>query len=278
MSHFGLEQPRLLERLSARRVRSVALVHDLIPITHPEYCSAPALGMACSPDRRRSSITPTWSSPIPGPRRRSLLTLLFKRRDIDRPGPAWPRLVWSLPSWSRPTAIASHRPYFVCIGTLEPRKNLGPPVHAVGRRLARRMGEATPSLVLAGRRGWETETIIDHLDRAPAVRRFVHEVSGLGDVQLARLIAGANALLAPSFSEGFDLPVAEATALGTPVIASDIPVHREFSRHAQLLDPIDGPAWLAAIEAAARRRPPSPAAIASSWPEHFDIVENALGF
>jgi glycosyltransferase involved in cell wall biosynthesis len=172
--------------------------------------------------------------------------------------------------------VVSARPYFVCVGTIEPRKN----VHfllRLWRRLAERMGADTPWLVLAGRRGWESEAILDHLERSPPVRRFVHEVSHLGDRDLARLIAGANALLAPSSCEGFDLPVAEATALGTPVIASDIPVHREFASHARLLDPVDGLAWLAAIEDAATRRPSAEPSRPFDWESHFQIAGRALG-
>jgi glycosyltransferase involved in cell wall biosynthesis len=143
------------------------------------------------------------------------------------------------------------------------------------------MGTDTPPLVLAGQRGWETEAIVDHLDRSPPVQRFVHEINGLGDEQLADLIGGARALLSPSFMEGFNLPVAEALSMGTSVIASDIPAHRELAPGARLIDPLDGPAWLDAIEAAARRPPgadvQSPAQRPPGWPEHFAIVAGALG-
>jgi len=166
--------------------------------------------------------------------------------------------------------------YFVCVGTIEPRKNLAF-LLTLWRRLADRMGEATPILVLAGQRGWENESIIDHLDRSPPIQRFVHEVSGLADAELAALIGGARALLSPSFSEGFNLPVAEALAAGTPVIASDIAVHRELADGAQLIDPLDGVAWMAAIEAATRERPETSARRPPGWPEHFAIVGKAMG-
>jgi glycosyltransferase involved in cell wall biosynthesis len=167
--------------------------------------------------------------------------------------------------------------YFVCVGTIEPRKNITF-LLTLWRRLAQNMGEATPLLVLAGQRGWENESVIDQLERSPPIRRFVHEAPGLSDVELARLIGGARALLAPSFTEGFNLPVAEAMALGTPVIASDIPVHRELARGATLVDPLDGPAWLAAIDLALlRRAAPLAPSRPLGWPEHFAIVGRALG-
>jgi glycosyltransferase involved in cell wall biosynthesis len=60
----------------------------------------------------------------------------------------------------------------------------------------------------------------------------------------------AMAVVSPSSIEGFGLPIAESLATGTPVIASDIAAHREVGGDfAIFADPIDGRAWLAAIEA-----------------------------
>ena len=74
------------------------------------------------------------------------------------------------------------------------------------------------------------------------------------------LIASSLGMLAPSFAEGYGLPIVEALHLGVPVVASDIPAHREIAGHAaMLLDPIDGPAWRSAITALSARqsRPPN---------------------
>jgi glycosyltransferase involved in cell wall biosynthesis len=56
----------------------------------------------------------------------------------------------------------------------------------------------------------------------------------------------------PSFAEGFGIPIVEALALGTPVIASDLATHREAGGpDVTYLDPLDGPGWLAAVRALA---------------------------
>jgi glycosyltransferase involved in cell wall biosynthesis len=278
VSHFGLEQPHLLERLAARGVRTVAMVHDLIPIAHPEYCSPSALGWHL---QRVEAVLEHARLVIANSASTAEDLRAFARNGGRRTPPLCVAPLGLEPSFhATPDHGLGCRPYFVCVGTIEPRKNITL-LLTLWRRLAERLGDATPPLVLAGQRGWETEAIVDHLERSPPVRRFVHEINGLGDTELAKLIAGATALLSPSFMEGFNLPVAEALAMATPVIASDIPVHRELAPAARLIDPVDGAAWLEAIEGAALRHPhrqipPEPRA-PFGWPEHFAIVAQALG-
>ena len=99
--------------------------------------------------------------------------------------------------------------------------------------------------MLVGHRGWENENVIDVLDRSRGLAPFLIEASGLSDAGLASLVRGATAVVAPSSVEGFGLPVAEALSLGIPVIASDIPAHREVGGSwATFIDPIDGLTWV----------------------------------
>ena len=138
--------------------------------------------------------------------------------------------------------------------------------------------DRTPSLVLVGRYGWENEAVLDHLQRSPNLRGVVHQASNLSDTTLAALMRGARAVLAPSSVEGFDLPAVEACAMGLSLIASDIPPHRELTPDAELIDPLDGLGWLAAVERAALSPAPEPAVYAApSWEAHFDTVARAIG-
>ena len=141
------------------------------------------------------------------------------------------------------------RPYFIVCGTIRPRKN-----HAllleVWRRLAAAMGEDAPRLVIAGRRAGSAREIGAALDAPGPLRRLVLEAPQLTTAALALLMQG-EALLSPSFAEGYGLPVAEALACGTPAVAADNPVYRAlWSGRAQLLPPDDVEAWAAAVAGA----------------------------
>jgi glycosyltransferase involved in cell wall biosynthesis len=149
-----------------------------------------------------------------------------------------------------PAEQLKDHPYFVFLGTIEPRKN-----HLLLLNVWRRLVEETkdgnapiPKLVLIGRRGWENENIVDMLDRCPALKDHVIEASRLPDPDAQDLMRQACALVLPSFVEGFGLPIAEALEMGVPVLCSDIPAHREVGGAVpEFIDPLDGPGWLRAI-------------------------------
>jgi glycosyltransferase involved in cell wall biosynthesis len=180
------------------------------------------------------------------------------------------------PTFLTPLPAATPRPYFVHIGTIEARKNLAF-LLTIWRRLYERMGDAAPQLVLVGRYGWENEAVLDHLERSPALQGLVHQAADLPDSVLATLMGSARALVAPSSVEGFDLPAVEASALGVPLIASDIPVHRELVPGAQLIDPLDGLGWLDALEKATLHAPKAAPFTAPTWTQHFAEVGRRVG-
>jgi glycosyltransferase involved in cell wall biosynthesis len=118
------------------------------------------------------------------------------------------------------------RSFFLFFGALEPKKNLGRLIEAyLG------LGTATP-LVLVGARAWLSE---GELGLLPADDPRIVRLDYLGRNALLRLTRTARAVLFPSISEGFGLPVLEAMSLGTPVLTSNGSSLTEVAGDAALL-------------------------------------------
>ena len=107
------------------------------------------------------------------------------------------------------------REYFLCVGTLEPRKNLSLALRAHAL-LPESVRQRFP-LLIVGMAGWQREQFSEELHQALACG-CVCLLGYLPDEHVAQLLAGARALIFPSLYEGFGLPVLEAMACGTPVI------------------------------------------------------------
>jgi glycosyltransferase involved in cell wall biosynthesis len=143
-------------------------------------------------------------------------------------------------------------PYFLMLGTIEPRKNHWFMLH-VWRRMVELLGDSAPKLVIVGRRGWECENVIDMLERCHALREHVIERADCSDDELHGWMQHARALLFPAFVEGYGMPLVEALALKTPVLASNLRVFEEIAGDIpDYLDPLDGPAWIERILAYAK--------------------------
>lgn len=130
--------------------------------------------------------------------------------------------------------------YYLFCGAIEPKKNVARLLDAYAASGTRR------PLILAGSRGWQNRAELRRIasDRFRAWRldagtvrpeRQVRRFDYLPRDQLLLLMRGARALLFPSIYEGFGLPVAEAMALGTPVLTSNVSSLPEVAGDAALL-------------------------------------------
>lgn len=108
--------------------------------------------------------------------------------------------------------------YLLCVGTLEPRKNL-PLALETYAQLPAAVRQRYP-LLIAGMPGWGQSALQGPLGQAVATGQ-VRLLGYLDDQRLAHVLAGARMLLFPSRYEGFGLPVLEAMAAGVPVLLSD---------------------------------------------------------
>ena len=280
IGHTGLDDRSLPRWVARNGIRAVYLVHDLIPLLHPEYCRP---GEQSKHGQRMENVLKSASGLI-GNSQATLddLTQFAASRRLPVP----PSIAAWIAASPIPLSVAPKcfdRPHFITVGTIEGRKN-----HSllllIWKRLVAKYGWDTPLLVLVGRRGWEASHALALIDRAVDLKRHVMEFGTCDDEELAGLIAGARALLMPSYAEGFGLPVAEALQLGTPVIASDLPVFREFAGEIPTyLDFLDGKAWESAImsftgESLERERQIQAMSgyRAPSWESHFEVVDEWL--
>lgn len=273
VGHSGLTSSRLLSKLAADGARPVLMIHDLIPVTHPEYCR-PGEG-ARHRTRMRLALRQGSVLIVNSDTTADVLKAFAAREGLEPPTVVVAHLGLE-PPFMEPGWRPAERPYFVHVGTIEARKNLTF-LLTLWRRLEERRGAETPALVLIGRNGWENESVMDHLERSPPLQGLVHQASELPDAALSRLMRASRGVVAPSAVEGFDLPAVEAMAMGVPLIASDIAAHRELVPKATLIDPLDGPGWLKALDRAARGNGQPVPYKPPTWPAHFRIVAGTLG-
>lgn len=130
------------------------------------------------------------------------------------------------------------RPYLLSVGTLEPRKNLMRLLDAQVQAFAK----TRVPLYLVGPYGWRVKPILIRLAQVGAAARWLGQVE---DSTLAMLYQHASALVQYSLDEGFDYPVAEGLKFGSPVVLSDIPVHKELAGELALFASPLEPAQLA---------------------------------
>lgn len=280
IGHTGLDAPGLPEWLARRRLRPVFLIHDLIPITHPEFCRQ-------GEDLRHVARMRHALASAHGVIANSRATLDALSRFAANEGLAMPESVVAWLGADEQVAPLPlpppARPSFVTIGTIEARKNHLLLLH-IWERLAARMGPNTPELILVGQRGWEADDVFALLDRSTRLKGHVRELGRCNDATMLARIDQARAVLLPSFIEGFGIPLIEALQRGTPVIASDLPVFHEIAGDIPLyLDPLDGQRWEAAIcdfltDSAERQRQLAmiPHFRTHSWNDHFSTVEGWL--
>lgn len=208
------------------------LQHDFIPLKHPELVPEETVGRFTTwmnESLARADFLLAVSQTIAEEARVELLKLgrghvAAKRVTVCPNGADFHES--SRRAGLRPqvlSALARGRPFLV-VGTIEPRKNQGLLIDAIDRVLA---DCPSASFLVVGAVGWRGEEIVRRMRSHPAWGRSLQHLEDLNDSELDAAYRHARAVVVPSLAEGYGLPVVEALARNTPVIAADLPVLRE---------------------------------------------------
>jgi glycosyltransferase involved in cell wall biosynthesis len=214
----------------ARMENQVVTVHDLCPVDHPE-CMGRWFGLW---------YRKLWKRLLPRVRRVLTVSRFTRQRILDVYGLEEDQVVVAplaagtefCPADPKETAAAREAaglpqgPYVLTVGTIEPRKNLTNLLLA-WKQVRQRHPEM--HLVVVGAVG--AQSVFGQAARQE-IPAGVILAGRQNDAHLPGLYSGAAVMVYPSLYEGFGLPVLEAMACGTPVVASDAPAVREVAGQA----------------------------------------------
>lgn len=218
----------IIERLILLKRKGVyvgTLIHDLIPITHPEFCEKPLIEAfkACvyrvlnladfvltqsdhSGRCVHDFITKNNIPPVP------VHTLRSAHKTWDAPNHAT--------TLSPAIARLVNDEYVMYVSTIEIRKN-HTYLFRIWKRLLENLDQKIPRLVFVGRPGWRVKDLMDQLESTANLSGHIQILHDLTDFELAALYQSALFTVFPSFEEGWGLPVGESLMFGRPCIASN---------------------------------------------------------
>lgn len=218
----------------------VVTIHDIGPLTHPEFFSNTrpwvmerSLERALSQAAAFICVSKSTADEL-----EAYVGLNLKERLHVVPEGVSPQFFEEKKSdcllW--PTGMPEPGiPFILAAGKISPRKNVARIIQA----LARITDQVSHHLVLAGAAGWDMEGVEKELDN-PRISGRVHFTGYVSDEQLHSLYTSASAYVHPSLFEGFGLTILEAMASGCPVVTSNVSSLPEVAGDAALLvDPYD---------------------------------------
>ena len=245
-----------LARFKSKGARTVSVMYDVIPLSHSQFV-VPGLTTAF---RKSLGALVRGADQIITISASELVTVKKYVQDdpgfLERTSPldfGYFHLGCNLPDDSRGgmglnhglpdhfLALKSgefeHSCIFLCVGTVEPRKNIDLVLDGFFQVWLKRRDVI---LVLVGKPGWKTEKLQQRIAKHPLLDKNIFWSSTLNDSGLMWLYGNSDYLLQASVTEGFGLPIVEAMVAGKPILCSDIPVFHEVAGEKALyFDPAD---------------------------------------
>ncbi|MCV6587141.1 MAG: glycosyltransferase [Marinibacterium sp.] len=271
----GMLDPALIGALRARAaIRVAAMVHDVIPLQRP---GEQAPGRAEQFSERLSRVRDNADLVLyPSDHSRRAAERIFDQWGGAPRGAVIPLgITIAAPDLAGlPAGLDLTRPYFVALGTIEPRKRHDLLLDLWDDMIWAQEAHAPPMLYIVGQRGWQNADVVRRLD-ALLPDDPVRELGPLPDGAVTALLSGARALLHPSAAEGFGLPPVEAACLGVPVLCQPLEVYGEtLGGRAICIADRDG--WRMAIGRLTQHPDPQEPMPAPGWAAHFNSLLSRL--
>jgi len=219
-----------------QQARIIFNVYDLIPLQYPQFCDEDLIRRFTHYYQQAAHMA-TGFMAISAAVRDEVIEYLSKHHlDINHQAIAFDYFhlgadfrLNNLQQSVRSQVVdvfAGEDPVFLMVSTIEPRKNHAYLLDAFDQLWQQGL---PVKLLIVGRVGWKVEQLMSRLMSHPQLNTQLFLRHDLTDAELSYCYEHATALVFPSITEGFGLPVIEAFQHGLPVIASDIPVHREIA-------------------------------------------------
>ncbi|TAN08259.1 MAG: glycosyltransferase family 1 protein [Rhodanobacteraceae bacterium] len=245
-------------RVHAAGGEVVWVVYDLIPVRFPETCDPgmpPAFqawlthavrtsdGVVCISNATRHDLEAFMDTIVDEGALRPWTRTVYLGCDLD------PRAPQAAPSERSRLVCAAlgARPYFMALGTLEPRKGYDTILGAFELLWSRGLDIA---LVIVGKQGWNVAELAARIYQHPEYGRRLFWLQRLGDADMRDLLEHSKGLIQASIWEGFGLPLVEAGSMGVPLLATDIAVFHEIAGDAAAYFPVGDANALANLVAA----------------------------
>jgi glycosyltransferase involved in cell wall biosynthesis len=220
--------PNIVERIILLKRKGVhvgTLIHDLIPITHPEFCEK-SLTEAFKAYVFRVLSLVDFITAQSEYSERCVKDFMTKNHISGVPIRTIKSAhkTWNAPI--RPTALSPgiariiKEEFVLYVSTIEIRKN-HVYLFRIWKRLIEKLGKKTPRLVFVGRCGWRIADLMNQLESTSNLNGHICIFYNLSDAELAALYQSALFTVFPSFEEGWGLPVGESLIFGRPCIASN---------------------------------------------------------
>ncbi|WP_418124279.1 glycosyltransferase family 4 protein [Variovorax sp. 160MFSha2.1] len=236
LHHAIIQRHEFFEGLRRNGIRTYFVLYDLLPLHLPQYffsglerlhsqwvrqiCRSD--GVICISNDVAEDLL-NWLK-VEQPKRLRQLNVGWwhlgfdeSKKTVEAP---------SAPSQELLSNITKHENVFLAVGTVEPRKGHAQLLSAFEFLWSRNIDAC---LVIVGKCGWSVEDLSLKLQTHRERGSRLFWLENADDATLNSLYRTASCLIAPSFAEGFGLPLIEAASHGIPIIARDIPVFHEVA-------------------------------------------------